>query len=117
MARQEVDRTNRKRSAPLAEYAKEKASGLSRMEAEGGKLIKGVFDFLDLRVYEERLEAAVQEAKRAVDDHLRKTLSRLDIATKTEVKELKKAVDKLRKDVNKLANPSPRKAKGVVAGT
>ena len=116
MAKQEVEGPYRKGStAPAAVNAKEKASALSRMEAEGGKLLKGVYDFLELQEHEGRLEAAVQEAKRAVDDHLRRVLSRLDIATKTEVKELQKALDKLRKDVNKRANASPRKAKGASA--
>jgi hypothetical protein len=51
-----------------------------------------------------------------VDEQVKKGLGRLDIATRTEVKEVQKGVDKLRKDVNKLARASsPPRPKGTTA--
>jgi polyhydroxyalkanoate synthesis regulator phasin len=151
MAKKESERLDRKQStAPTEGGAKGNASALSRMEAEGSKLLKGVFDFLEKHVpgapgkaredamkqaqklfveinrafqeqagrlqgYEKRLEATVEDVKRNVDEHVRRGLDRLDIATKTDVEALEKSVDKLRRDVNKLTKASPRKPKGATA--
>jgi len=153
MAKKKVEGRNRAASThPVEGETTEKASALSRMEGEGAKLLKGVYDFLEKHVpgapgkaredamqqaqkffgevnrafeeqthrlqrYERRLEATVEDVKRNVDDHLKRALSRLDIASKTEVVALEKSVDKLRRDVNKLAKAkaSPPKAKRATA--
>jgi hypothetical protein len=152
MEKAKVEETNRLRSThPVEGETAEKASTLSRMEREGAKLVKRVYDFLEwhvsgavpgkareealqqaqkffgevnrafqeqthrLQAYEKRLEATVEDMKRSVDDHVKRGLSRLDIATRTEVEALETSVQKLRKDMNKLAKSSPRKPKGATA--
>ena len=151
MAKERGERPNRGRSTSVVKEAKGEASGLSRLEAEGGKLFKGMFDFLDqhipgaprkareeavgqaqklfaelnrafqeqarqLQAYEKRLETAAQEVKKSVDESVKRVLGRLDIATETEMKEVQKAVAKLRKDVNKLGKAAPGRPKGTPAG-
>jgi len=147
MAKKKVEgREGTASTPPVEEETKQKASALSRMETEGAKLLKGVYDFLEKHVpgvpgkawedakqqaqrffgevngafeeqtrrlqrYESRLEATVEDMKRNADDQLKRALSRLDIATKTELEALEKSVDKLRRDVSKLAKASPPKAK------
>ena len=119
MAKKRTEEPNRSRSTHSVEgKTTEKATALSRMETEGAKLLKGVFDFLEKHVpgapgkaredtmkqaqklfgeinrtlqeqagrlqgYEKRLEATVEDVKRNVDEHVRRGLDRLDIATKT----------------------------------
>lgn len=151
MAKKNVGEPTGKGPSATGGDEKKQASAFSRMEAEGGKLLKGVFDFVEKNVpgaskkaredatrqaqklfgewkrafdeqgkqfqaYEKRLEAALQDLKKNVDEHVRRGFSRLDLATKTDVKELQKAVEKLRKDLNKFVKGSPVGPEGTPTG-
>ena len=147
MAKKSAEEPTGKEATCTEGDAKKQTSAFSRMEAEGGKLLKGMFDFLEknvpgaskkaredatrqaqklfgewkrafdeqgkqIQAYEKKLEAALQDLRKNVDEHVRRGFSRLDVATKTDVKEVQKAVDKLRKDLNRLVKASPPEAEG-----